>query len=141
MKLRRRPREEPEINVISLVDVMLLLVIFFMLSTTFNRPTNIQVELPKASTDAKVQDTAKLEISIDADGGFYVNQTKVTSASPDALKQAVSVAAGSEREQPFVINADAHAPTQAAVTAMDVAGQLGFKHISIATQKPAAGGP
>ena len=141
MKLRRRPREEPEINVISLVDVVLLLVVFFMVSTTFNRQTNIQVELPKASTDTVVSASQGLEVTIDADGGFYVNQAKVIAARPEALKQAILAVAGSDRDRSFSINADARAPTQAAVTAMDVAGQLGFKHIAIATQKPPAGGP
>lgn len=132
MNFRRARRDEPEINMISLVDVVLLLVVFFMVSTTFNRPAELSVELPKATAQAAPTPTSAIEIIIDADGGYHLNKQRLINTHRVTLTQAIRGAAGDERTQPFIISADAKAPHQAVVTVMDVAGQLGFTKIQIA---------
>ena len=135
MKFRGKQREPFEISLIPLVDVVLLLVVFFMLSTTFQKESAITVDLPEASPE--VRDTQKkiLEITIDARGDFYINQERVVNTQIETLKRAIGAAAGEARNIPLLISADAKTPHQAVVTAMDAAGQLGFVHLSLATKK------
>ncbi len=138
MKFRGKQREPFEISLIPLVDVVLLLVVFFMLSTTFQKESAITVDLPEASPE--VRDTQKkvLEITIDARGDFYINQERVVNTQIETLKRAIGAAAGEARNMPLLISADAKTPHQAVVTAMDAAGQLGFVHLSLATKKAKA---
>lgn len=138
MKFRGKQREPFEISLIPLVDVVLLLVVFFMLSTTFQKESAITVDLPEASPE--VRDTQKkiLEITIDARGDFYINQERVVNTQIETLKRAIGAAAGEARNIPLLISADAKTPHQAVVTAMDAAGQLGFVHLSLATKKAKA---
>ncbi len=138
MNFRKPRREEPEVNLIPLVDVALLLVVFFMLSTTFNKQSAITLDLPEASAEQRQAPEKPLEITIDAEGRFYVNQQRVINTQIETLKQAIRVAAGDDTKIPLLISADAKTAHQAVVTAMDAAGQLGFVHLSLATtQKPA----
>lgn len=140
MNLRgTRRREEPEINLTSLIDVVLLLVVFFMLSTTFNRPAEITLDLPKSASGVPPRAKQTVEILIDAQGGYHVNNQRVINTHIDTLKEAIRRVAGEAADPtaPFVITADAKSPHQAVVTAMDAAGQLGYVHLSIATQRPA----
>lgn len=134
MNFRGTMREDPEISLTPLVDVVLLLVVFFMLSTTFNKESSITVDLPESSSE--VRDTQKklLEITIDARGDFYINQKRVVNTQIETLKRALGAAAGETRDIPLLISADARTPHQAVVTAMDAAGQLGFVHLSLATK-------
>lgn len=135
MKFRSKQREDLELSLTPLVDVVLLLVVFFMLSTTFNKESAITVDLPEASPE--VRDTQKkiLEITIDARGDFYVNQERVVNTQIETLKRALGAVAGESRDMPLLISADAKTPHQAVVTAMDAAGQLGFVHLSLATKR------
>jgi len=133
MKLSEDHREEPEINLTSLIDVVFLLLIFFMVTTTFERQARLRIELPEASEAASAVPGDQLEIVISEDGRFYVNANEVVNTRLATLKEAIARAAGDSREQPITIRADARTPHQSVVTAMDAVGQLGFVNLSIAT--------
>ena len=133
MNLRKRVLEPPEINLTSLVDVVLLLIIFFMASTTFVREAALQVELPQASPEPASTSAPPLEITVTADGSYLVNRQTLVNNRADTLRRALERTAGTARDVPLIIRADARATHQAVVTAMDVAGRLGFVHLSIAT--------
>jgi biopolymer transport protein ExbD len=137
MKLQNRSREEPEINVISLVDVLLVLVLFLMVSTTFMRETEISLTLPEATTEtraAAVDD--KLEIMITQANAYVVNGRELVNNERRTLRAAIERLTSDKRDVPVFIRADAGATHQAVVTAMDVAGQLGFVKLNIATVTP-----
>lgn len=133
MRLGSARQDDFEINVISLIDVMLTLLMFFVMTTTFVQHSAMKVVLPQASeTQQDVQQNA-LVIMIGADSRFYVNNNEVLNPNVDTLKQAIVHIAGDDRGQPVILRADAMTPHQAVVTAMDALGQLGFTHMSIAT--------
>lgn len=137
MKLQSRANEEPEINVISLVDVLLVLVLFFMVSTTFMRETEITLKLPEASAAAPANAAADvLEITITESGSYVVNGRSLVNSERRTLRAGIERLIGDERDLPVFIRADANARHQAVITAMDVVGQLGFVDINIATVTP-----
>lgn len=137
MKLQNRSREEPEINVISLVDVLLVLVLFLMVSTTFMRETKISLQLPQADVEvAAAAPSDKLEIMITQAGSYIVNGRELVNNERRTLRAAIERLAGEKRDLPVFIRADAAATHQSVVTAMDVAGQLGFVKLNIATVTP-----
>ena len=137
MKLQSRSRDEPEINVISLVDVLLVLVLFLMVSTSFMRETEITMQLPEAAAEAAAAaPDDKLEIMITQAGGYVVNGRELVNSERRTLRAAIERLSGEERDMPVYIRADAAATHQAVVTAMDVAGQLGFVRLNIATVSP-----
>ena len=137
MKLQNRSREEPEINVISLVDVLLVLVLFLMVSTTFMRETEISLQLPEATIETRAeQPSDKLEIMVTQTGTYLVNGRELVNTDRRTLRAAIERLAGEKRDVPVFIRADAAATHQAVVTAMDVAGQLGFDKLNIATVTP-----
>lgn len=134
MNLRPRAHEEPDMNLTSLIDVVLLLLIFFMVSTTFVDEARIRLQLPQASTEpAADQKKDPIEVAVTATGEYRVNGQTLINTSPATLSAAVSKLAGPTREIPVTIRADARATHQSVVTAMDVLGRLGFRAISIAT--------
>lgn len=138
MKLQpSRARDEPEISVISLVDVLLVLVLFFMVSTTFLKETEITLRLPEASAAAQAAPAAEmLEILIAQNGSYAVNGRPLVNNERRTLRAAIERLVGERRDLPVFIRADAQATHQAVITAMDVAGQLGFVEINIATVTP-----
>jgi len=137
MKLQSRSRDEPEINVISLVDVLLVLVLFFMVSTTFLRETELSVRLPHAATDTRLDAIGNgLEISITQAGAYIVNGRELVNNERRTLRAAIERLIGEKRDVPVFIRADATATHQSVVTVMDVVGQLGFVKINIATVTP-----
>jgi biopolymer transport protein ExbD len=137
MKLQSRSREEPEINVISLVDVLLVLVLFFMVSTSFLRETKISLQLPEATTDADVPSPSDmLEITVTQAGSYLVNGRELVNSERRTLRAAIERLMGPKRDVPVFIRADAAASHQSVITAMDVAGQLGYVKINIATVTP-----
>jgi biopolymer transport protein ExbD len=137
MRLQSRSREEPEINVISLVDVLLVLVLFFMVSTSFLRETEISLQLPEATADTPVETPREsLEIMITQKGSYLVNGRELVNSERRTLRAAIERLVGDQRDMPVFIRADAAATHQAVITAMDVAGQLGFVKINIATVTP-----
>ena len=130
----RRPRDEPELNVVSLVDVVLLLLIFFMLTTTFVRPSQIAIRLPEAGVSSEVvPDKDELEISVTSQGSFRVNGRDLVDSRPETLEAAIRKLAPDVRARHVTINADGRASHQDVVTAMDVAGRLGFVDVRITT--------
>ena len=134
MNLRPKEHEEPEMNLTSLIDVVLLLLIFFMVSTTFVDESRIKLQLPQASNEpAAEQKKDPIEVAVTASGEYRVNGQTLINTSPATLSAAVSKLAGERRDLPVTIRADARSTHQSVVTAMDVLGRLGFKAISIAT--------
>jgi biopolymer transport protein ExbD len=134
MNFRPNKSEDPDLNITPLIDIVFLLLIFFMVSTTFKQEFEVGIELPKASSDARLQEKP-LEISINAEGQFYVNRRQVVNTKINTLKRALDKAAGSRRDVPVILSADANTPHQAVITAMDAARQLGFTKITFATQQ------
>lgn len=135
MNLRPRRREDPEVNLISLIDVVLLLLIFFMITTTFEREAQLQVDLPEASNEPAPLPEKVLEITININGDYFINEQQVVKSSADTLRRAIVQVIGSNRDLPVIVRADARSPFQAVVTAMDVTGQLGLTQMSLATTK------
>lgn len=133
MKLQARPSEEPELNLTSLIDVVLLLVIFFMVSTSFVRETELKVQLPQASVESPAADLPALEVIVDADGDYFLNGEALIASRADVLRRAFMKVAGERRDMPLTIRADARTSHQSVVTVMDVAGKLGFVNITIVT--------
>ncbi|MDX2298979.1 MAG: biopolymer transporter ExbD [Xanthomonadaceae bacterium] len=128
-----RQRDEPEITLTSLIDVVFTLIIFFVVTTTFDAHSALQVNLPKASPEEQAPARDVLLVVVDAKGRYFVGANEVLKSDPDSLREAIVRVAGKNREQPVVLRADAMTPHQAVVTAMDVLGGLGFKRLSIAT--------
>lgn len=136
MKLRSRDWEDPELNLISLVDVVLMLLVFFMMSTHFIQNTSLHVQLPTASIGPAPRLVTGIDVTVDEQGHYFVNQKPVSGTSPDAVRAALLAAAGERRDLPIVLRADARSTHQAVVTVMDVAGALGFTQLRILTSKP-----
>lgn len=140
MKLRSSESEEPEMNMTPLIDVVLLLLIFFMVSTTFVDESRIEIQLPQASAEAPPERTsAPIEIAVTASGEYRVNGKTLLNNSAATLSAAVSKEAGEGRDNPVTIRADARTTHQSVVTAMDVVGRLGFRGINMATVNEAVG--
>jgi biopolymer transport protein ExbD len=142
MKLQtRRPKEDPEINLISLIDIALLLVIFFMLSSTFMQEGRLKIELPQASlAPTGKQKTDPIVVAVTQSGSYRVNDRELVNNSPDTLRAAILEVAGADRSKPVTLRADGRATHQSVVSAMDVLGKLGFARLNIATvdeSKPA----
>lgn len=136
MNLRPRRRRSTGVDITPLIDVVFLLLIFFMVSTTFERETQIRVDLPEATGESKKERPAELDITIDRHGIFYVDKMEVVNTEIETLKKAISRAVGDKRDLPVIINADAMTPHQAVMTAMDAASQLGLLHMTFSAQQP-----
>ena len=135
MKMQtRRPKEDPEINLISLIDIALLLVIFFMLSSTFMQEGRLKIELPQASlAPTGKQKTDPIVVSVTQSGSYRVNDRELIDSSTDTLRAAILEVAGADRNKPVTVRADGRATHQSVISAMDVLGKLGFVRINIAT--------
>lgn len=138
MEFPRQRVEEVNVNLTPLIDVVFLLLIFFMVSTTFTKETHLDVDLPEASGESVVKEIEVLEILITDEGHYSVNGKALVNTQAKTLRRALQELAGDDREMPLVITADAKTPHQAVVTAMNVSGQLGFSKLSITTQEPDA---
>jgi biopolymer transport protein ExbD len=134
MKLSLRARTEPEVNMTSLIDVVLLLLIFFMVSTSFVKQSQINISLPEAESSTVVDQPAEqIDIMITQTGSYLVNGRELINSRPETIRNALQKIAAGRSDLPLTISADANAKHQHVVTAMDVAGRLGFTQISIAT--------
>ena len=134
MRLSLRPKTQPEVNLTSLIDVVLLLLIFFMVSTSFVKESKITINLPEVAGSAVVEDTpGQIEIMITATGTYLVNGRELINSRPETLRNAIQKSSEGNTELPLTISADANEKHQDVVTAMDVAGRLGFVRINIAT--------
>ena len=128
-----RSGDDFEINVIPLIDVLLTLLMFFVLTSTFVQHSRMQLTLPNASATARDANSPALTIMVDREGRFFVGSDEVPGADVASLKQSIARLAGDDRESSVTIRADAKSSHQSVVTAMDALGQLGFKRLSIAT--------
>ncbi len=134
MKLTSRAKAEPEVNMTSLIDVVLLLLIFFMVSTSFVKQSQISIRLPEAESTAIVEDIpGQLDIMITEQGTFLLNGRELINNRPETIRNAIQELSGGDTSLPLTISADANTRHQYVITAMDVAGKLGFVKISIAT--------
>ncbi len=136
MQLRSSRPEDPEISLTSLIDVVFLLLIFFMVSTTFEHQAVLKVDLPEARNVSPPADQPNsFELVIDQNGQFYLNDRQLIDAKPATLRAAFIEAAGEDRNIPVILRADAETPHHFVVTAMDITAQLGFTRLSIATER------
>lgn len=138
MRLQPSRQQSPDINLAPLIDVVFLLLIFFMVSTTFKHESQIRIELPRAGEKAAEEAKKKLvDLTVDKEGRFYVNQEALINTQLDTLMIALKKAAADNTELPVLISADARTPHQAVMTAMDAASRVGLLHITFAgTQVP-----
>jgi len=139
MKFQRKKREKLDITLISMIDVLFVLLLFFMVSTTFNQHTQVNIKLPEANGEDAEQDPKMVTLTIDADGTYYLNGDdglphELIDQKRESLKRELSKLAEHSRDLPFVINADGKTPHQAVITALDIAGQVGFSRITFASQ-------
>jgi biopolymer transport protein ExbD len=134
MRLSLRPRTQPEVNLTSLIDVVFLLLIFFMVSTSFVKESQIAISLPETDAAPVVDESPEqIDIMITDTGVFYVNGRELINNRAETLRNALQKVAGGDNALPVTISADADAKHQHVVTAMDVAGRLGFGQLKIAT--------
>jgi biopolymer transport protein ExbD len=136
MKLKPRQREEPEINLVSLIDVVLMIVIFFMVSSTFIEEGRVRIRLPQANAVPVVKSQSEpLVIAVTQQGSYRLNDKELINSSAETLRAALVKETGTNRSLRVTIRADARATHQAVITAMDVLGRLGFAEINVATVK------
>jgi len=131
--------EEPEINLIPLIDVLLMTLIFLIVTTSFSDYAQLQVQLPEASADPSPTPDA-LRITVDARGQYYIDNRQLLNDNVELLYHAMAQAAGDDKERLVVIQADAKAPHESVVRVMDVARRLGLTRLTFATQQPAPEG-
>ena len=135
MKFKRRIQDEPSINLTPLIDVVFLLLIFFMVTTTFTRETRLQVNLPEAEAEILSTQSERLEIVVSRDGSFALNGQTLVNGRVETLLRGLKLESDGNLDLPVIILADSQASHQSVVTAMDAIGQAGFARLSIATQR------
>ena len=138
MNLRgTRMRDEPEINFIPLIDVLLVILIFLMVTTTYQRVAELQITLPEAEADAAKQRPKEINVGIDAQGRYVIDKTVFTFTTVTALADMLKRTAADAKDPVIVINADANATHQSVIHVMEAARQAGLVHLTFATQAPA----
>lgn len=135
MRFSRQRPEEVSVNLTPLIDVVFLLLIFFMVSTTFTKETQLEIDLPSANGSAQEKPVEYVEIQISAAGAYLLNGEPIGASSESGLRTALESLDAQASNTPLVIAADANTPHQAVVTAMDVAGKLGYTRLSIITKE------
>ena len=134
MRIRNdRAQDEPHIDLVPLIDVILVLIIFFVVTTTFDARSTLQVQLPTASQQQNSEPPRALSVLVNADGHYFINDQEVLRGDIESLKRTIVQVGGDDREQTVLLRADARTPYQAVVTVQDALGQLGFRRIAIAT--------
>ena len=131
---RGRQREEPEINLIPMIDVLLVILIFLMVTITYTHFSELQINLPQADAEQAKEKPEAINVGVDATGHYMINNTPVSFSSVDLLGQELRRAAGANADPTIVINADAKATHQSVVNIMEGARQVGLTHITFATQ-------
>ena len=135
MKFRPTPDEDPEINLIPLIDVLLMALIFLIVTTSFSSESQLRIRLPEASAEAK-ENLPSVSVTIDAKGQYYLADQQLLNATPEVLRNALLRATGKNKDPVIIINADAKTPHEAVIRVMDTARRLGFTHLTFATQQP-----
>jgi len=135
VKFRRKLRENVEINLASLIDVVFILLLFFVVTTTFTRETQLKVDLPEAASGTPPEQTElkQVEVLIGADGAYSINGKALLESNLSNLMAALQKESAGDNSLPLIISADGKTPHQAVITAMDAAGKLGFSHLRITT--------
>src|SRR5919112_3416635 len=133
MNFRTRPREEPEINLIPFIDVLLVVLIFLMLSTTYSKFTEMQLRLPVADAEAQRDHPKEVIVAVSADGRYAIDRTTLPERSVEALTAALSAAAGGAKDKVVIISADASAAHQSVISVMEAARRAGLMQITFAT--------
>jgi len=140
MNLRIRTRQAVTLDLTPLIDVVFLLLIFFMVSTTFDKQTQLKVDLPEASPQvSEDSETDQIKITIDPQGHFYVNDQELVTHDLETLMRALRKVAGGREDLPVIVSSDRNAPFQAAIMVMDAAGQLNLNRLSFVARHTAAG--
>jgi|TARA_B110000438_G_scaffold49126_1_gene49592 biopolymer transport protein ExbD len=134
MKFKRTLREELSINITPLIDVVFLLLIFFMLTTTFSRETRLLINLPEANADTAENQSSQIEIIVAREGSYTVNGRALINSRIETLMRGLEIESGGDLNVPIILIADAEATHQSVVTAMDAISQSGFTRMNIATQ-------
>ena len=140
MNLRSRQKEEPEINLIPFIDVLLVILIFLMLSTTYSKFTEMQLRLPTADVDAQRDYPKEVIVAVSADGRYSINKSPVADRSVETVTAALAAAATGGKDSVVIISADATSPHQAVVTVMEAARRAGMMQITFAAQSTAQAG-
>ena len=140
MNFRPRAKEEPEINLIPFIDVLLVVLIFLMLTTTYSKFTEMQLKLPVADVDAQRDYPREVVVAVSADGRYMINRQPVAGRSTEALSQALAEGAKAGKESVVIISADATATHQSVITVMEAARRIGLTQITFATQSSATAG-
>lgn len=135
MQFRRQVKAEESVNLTPLIDVVFLLLIFFMVSTTFTKETHLTIDLPESSGELQPQKPKQVEVVIDAQGGFAVNGKMLVNTQIATLKTAIQSVSEGDTAIPFIITGDASASYQTIVAVMDLAGTMGFANLSLTTKK------
>lgn len=133
---RGRSREEPEINLIPMIDVLLVIIIFLMLTTTYTKFSGLEINLPTAESSQKPEEPNEVDVAVTAAGQVLVNKTPLAAADVKSISEALRRAAGNRQDPVIVINADAKTTHQSVVDVMQAAQTAGYPHISFATQSP-----
>ena len=136
MNFRPQPAQELELNITPLIDVVFLLLIFFMVSTTFQKETELKVQLPEAAATQPPEQLQTIEIVINKNGSYFLDGRELVNNNLVTLRTALAKRASGQKDTPLVIRADARTPHQSVITAMDAARQLGMVKLSIATSQP-----
>jgi len=140
MNFRPRPKDEPEINLIPFIDVLLVVLIFLMLTTTYSKFTEMQLKLPVADVDAQRDYPKEVLVAVSSDGRYTVNRQPVTGRSTEVLSAALAEAARAGKDSVIIISADATATHQSVITVMEAARRMGLTQITFATQTSAQAG-
>lgn len=142
MKFQRKRREKVDITLISMIDVLFVLLLFFMVSTTFNRHTEVKIKLPEANGKEADNHPKSVNVTIDEKGVYFLmsgnegHSRRLPDQKRETLARELARLSQEEKELPFIISADAKTPHQSVMIVLDVAGQVGFDHITFATQEP-----
>ncbi len=140
MNFRQRSRDEPEINLIPFIDVLLVVLIFLMLSTTYSKFTELQIKLPLADAEQQRDYPKEVIVAVASDGRYMINKTAIEGRSMEILGAALVLAAKAGKDSVIIISADASATHQSVITVMEAARRHGFTQITFATQSAAQAG-
>ena len=135
MKFHRQSDTDVSVNLTPLIDVVFLLLIFFMVSTTFTKETHLAIDLPESSGEVREQQPRQIEVVISKEGEFAINGQTLVNSRLETIKRALGKVSEGDSGMPLIITADANTPYQSVVTAMDAAGQMGFANLSMTTRK------
>jgi len=135
LKFKRQAGEEVSVDLTPMIDVVFLLLIFFMVSTTFTKESHLEIDLPQSSAEPAKAAVKEIEVIVSAKGDYSVNERNLVNNQEETLKKAVQKLSGGDTKIPFIITADAKTSHEDVVRVMDVAGQLGFVQLSITTQR------